>query len=203
MEIGMKEYLNKLKDGIYKLVVLSDVVDGHDGLIEIPEGAEVATASGLAVYFWKPSANETYIDNQGWHNWTSDNQVCSFDSYLDDSDVSVVWERETLNDQVASAETARQSEKVLKEILEGNLPEFDFELNVEQDNVNSPNHYKKGNVECIDAIQSSMTHDAFCGYLKGNVQKYMWRYENKGGVESLKKAQWYLNKLIEVQNGNS
>ena len=78
-----------------------------------------------------------------------------------------------------------------------------IESNVEQDNVNHPSHYSSGEVECIDAIQSSMTHEAFCGYLKGNVQKYMWRYENKGGTESLKKAQWYLNKLIEVRDENS
>lgn len=70
---------------------------------------------------------------------------------------------------------------------------------VVEDVVNQPSHYNKGGVECIDAIESSMTKEAFCGYLKGNVQKYMWRYENKGGVESLKKAQWYLNKLIEVE----
>lgn len=64
------------------------------------------------------------------------------------------------------------------------------------DAVNHPSHYASGEIECIDAIESSMTHEAFCGYLKGNVQKYMWRYENKGGLESLEKAQWYLNKLI-------
>ena len=115
--------------------------------------------------------------------------------------------KESINDKVASAEVARQ------EFIGApfsDLPEFNFgaiddfvESNVEQDNVNQPSHYNKGGVECIDAIQSSMTHEAFCGYLKGNVQKYMWRYENKGGVESLEKAQWYLNKLIEVRNENS
>lgn len=78
-----------------------------------------------------------------------------------------------------------------------------YGVGFDQDNVNQPSHYNKGGVECIDAIQSSMTHEAFCGYLKGNVQKYMWRYENKGGVESLEKAQWYLNKLIEVRNETS
>jgi hypothetical protein len=65
-----------------------------------------------------------------------------------------------------------------------------------RDNIN-PNHYKQGKVECIDAIESSMTPEQFKGYLKGNMLKYMWRFENKGGVEDLKKAQWYLNKLIE------
>jgi hypothetical protein len=65
------------------------------------------------------------------------------------------------------------------------------------DNVNSPPHYNNGDIECIDAINASMTQSAFLGYCKGNVQKYMWRYEHKGGIESLKKAQWYLNKMIE------
>lgn len=64
------------------------------------------------------------------------------------------------------------------------------------DNVNHPSHYTQGGIECIEAIKASMTHEAFCGYLKGNVQKYMWRYEHKGGVESLKKAQWYLDRLV-------
>ena len=66
------------------------------------------------------------------------------------------------------------------------------------DYVNSPPHYNAGNIECIDAIQQSMQPDAFFGYLKGNIQKYVWRYEMKKGVQDLEKAQWYLNKLIEV-----
>lgn len=68
------------------------------------------------------------------------------------------------------------------------------------DPVNSPSHYASGGVECIDAIKASMSHDAFLGYLKGNVQKYMWRYEKKvNPSEDLKKAQWYLSKLIGEQ----
>ena len=66
------------------------------------------------------------------------------------------------------------------------------------DYVNSQPHYKAGNIECIDAIQQSMQPDAFFGYLKGNIQKYVWRYEMKKGVQDLEKAQWYLNKLIKV-----
>ena len=64
--------------------------------------------------------------------------------------------------------------------------------------VNSPPHYNSGDIECIDAIKESMSSEAFKGYLKGNIQKYIWRYENKKGVEDLKKAQWYLNKLIKT-----
>jgi len=66
-----------------------------------------------------------------------------------------------------------------------------------EDFVNSPPHYNYGKIECIEAIEESMTPEAFKGYLKGNTMKYLWRYERKGkSVEDLKKAQWYLDKLI-------
>ena len=63
------------------------------------------------------------------------------------------------------------------------------------DMVNSPPHYNAGGIECIDAIEASMSKEAFRGYLKGNMLKYIWRYENKGGKEDLDKANWYLTKL--------
>lgn len=66
------------------------------------------------------------------------------------------------------------------------------------DYVNSPLHYNKGLLECIDAIQSA-TDDGFEYYLQGNIIKYLWRYRYKNGVEDLRKAKWYLNKLIEIK----
>ena len=65
-----------------------------------------------------------------------------------------------------------------------------------EDNVNHPSHYTQGGIECIEAIKASMTASEFRGYLKGNAMKYMWRYQLKNGVEDLRKAQWYLNRLI-------
>ena len=65
------------------------------------------------------------------------------------------------------------------------------------DAVNHPSHYTGSGIECIEAIKASMTPDALAGYLKGNVQKYLWRYEKKvNPVEDLKKARWYLDYLI-------
>ena len=64
------------------------------------------------------------------------------------------------------------------------------------DNVNSPAHYASGGIECIAAIKASMTKEEFMGYLKGNLQKYSWRWRDKGGVEDLRKARWYLDRLI-------
>lgn len=64
------------------------------------------------------------------------------------------------------------------------------------DQINHPDHYTKGSIECIDAIKASMTVSEFEGYLKGNCIKYLWRYKNKGGLDSLYKCEWYLIKLI-------
>jgi len=73
----------------------------------------------------------------------------------------------------------------------------------ETDMVNHPPHYNSGGIECIEAIEASMSSAAFCGYLKGNVIKYMWRYEQKDNpVQDLEKAQWYTNKLIEHLTSN-
>ena len=62
----------------------------------------------------------------------------------------------------------------------------------------NPGHYKDSEIECIDAIESSMSQEAFKGYLKGSVIKYIWRYEKKNGVEDLWKAQWFLTNLIRL-----
>jgi len=74
----------------------------------------------------------------------------------------------------------------------------------QKDNVNHPSHYTAGEVECIDAIQSSMTEEEFRGYCKGNAIKYIWRERYKGQEESIKKAIWYLKRLLEEkENENS
>ena len=65
------------------------------------------------------------------------------------------------------------------------------------DLVNTPPHYNQAGIECIDAILAATNHNKE-GYLQGNILKYVWRYDYKGGLEDLQKAQWYLNKLIEV-----
>ena len=72
------------------------------------------------------------------------------------------------------------------------------------DAVNHPSHYTGAGIECIEAIKASMTPDALAGYLKGNVQKYLWRYEKKvNPIEDLKKARWYLDYLInELEQTN-
>jgi hypothetical protein len=70
-------------------------------------------------------------------------------------------------------------------------------MDIIKDKIN-PEHYKKGDIECIEAIRSATVGksgiEAVC---VANVIKYLWRYENKGGKVDVEKAQWYLEKLIE------
>ena len=69
------------------------------------------------------------------------------------------------------------------------------------DLVNHPKHYTQNGIVCIDGIASSMPVDQFYGYLKGNIIKYLWRYDQKlkgNPVQDLNKARWYLDRLIKV-----
>ena len=63
------------------------------------------------------------------------------------------------------------------------------------DNIN-PIHYRDSEIECIDAIKASLSTEGFHGYLKGAVQKYLWRYTEKNGQEDLLKAQRFMDKLV-------
>lgn len=65
------------------------------------------------------------------------------------------------------------------------------------DAVNCPAHYTGGDIECIDAIKAAMTMNEYLGFLRGNTIKYIWRFREKGGVQDLQKAEWYLSRLIQ------
>ena len=67
-----------------------------------------------------------------------------------------------------------------------------------KDMVNHPPHYRTGGMECIDAIRAQLGYDGFKAYCHGAIVKYLWRWEFKGGTEDLRKAQWYLTRLISV-----
>ena len=64
------------------------------------------------------------------------------------------------------------------------------------DVVNKPLHYQ-GEVEAIDSIKAAMSYEGFKGYCQGNALKYIIRFDRKNGVEDLRKAEWYINRLIQ------
>jgi hypothetical protein len=68
-----------------------------------------------------------------------------------------------------------------------------------QDAIN-PAHYLRNNLECIQCIEAVVAPTTGLeAYLLGNVVKYVWRWKEKNGIEDLKKAQWYLDALIQHQ----
>ena len=68
------------------------------------------------------------------------------------------------------------------------------------DNVNHPSHYTQGGIECIEALEAATVNlkgiEAVC---TANAIKYLWRWKEKNGKEDLKKAIWYIKKLIKEQ----
>ena len=70
------------------------------------------------------------------------------------------------------------------------------------DPVNHPAHYTQGDIECIDAIEAATVGkagiEAVC---VANIIKYLWRYEAKDGLQDVKKARWYLTRLVKHLEG--
>lgn len=59
-----------------------------------------------------------------------------------------------------------------------------------KETVNHPAHYNAGKIDAIE--------DWGLGFHDGNVVKYVARHKHKNGVEDLKKARWYLDRLIDM-----
>ena len=66
------------------------------------------------------------------------------------------------------------------------------------DMVNHPQHYTQGGIECIDALKAATVGkrgiEAVC---VANVIKYLWRYEKKNGIEDVRKAKFYIERLLK------
>ena len=69
--------------------------------------------------------------------------------------------------------------------------------NATVDVVNHPSHYTSGKIEVISIMEDQLTDEEYRGYIKGQVIKYVTRERHKNGLEDLKKAAWYLNRLIK------
>ena len=110
------------------------------------------------------------------------------------------------NSITTNTTSAEDNERLLKELriygLRGSLPEqatsSDNERAVAHDSVNHPAHYTAGGIECIDCIESMIApiKNPTYAFLTGQSLKYLARYTMKNGVEDLKKARWYLDRLI-------
>lgn len=78
------------------------------------------------------------------------------------------------------------------------LSEGESDSTSTNDNVNHPSHYGTGNFECIDVMIETQGKEAVMDFCVCNAFKYIYRHNNKNGVEDIKKAKWYLDKYIEL-----
>lgn len=95
---------------------------------------------------------------------------------------------------------------IILEQVNGNLSqEFDlskknfwsyFSYYIPENNIN-PEHYKIGHIETFDYLKAKLSPTQLAGFCKGNVIKYLSRADHKNKLEDLKKAKWYLDKLID------
>lgn len=66
------------------------------------------------------------------------------------------------------------------------------------DNVNHPSHYETGSFECIDVMLETQGKEAVKNFCLCNAFKYIYRHNNKNGLEDIQKAKWYIDKYIEL-----
>ena len=67
------------------------------------------------------------------------------------------------------------------------------------DNVNHPAHYETGRFECIDVMLETQGTEAVKSFCICNALKYIYRHKRKNGFEDIRKAIWYLNKAVELE----
>lgn len=184
----------------------------------------------FGVVFYKNNGKSCFGQkDESWQNdsnWTM--QELLDENYPEDGiDLShdILWQRAThpeelpfiddepksLNDQYAEIEQVRQAIKVKSgSDSDHALDAISFGLigtgvaQAVKDNVNHPSHYTQGKVECIDALESATIGksgiEAVC---VANIIKYLWRYEEKNGVEDVRKSQFYLNRLLATLENNN
>lgn len=159
-----------------------------------------------------------WVKIPAWANYAynNDHAVCFMINGLGFNHPLLIWQREqdepfitpecTLNDQYAEIERVRQAIKVKSGSDSDHMADamsYGF-MGIKQDNVNHPSHYTQGKVECLDALESATIGksgiEAVC---VANIIKYLWRYEEKNGLEDIKKAQFYLNRLIATLENNN
>lgn len=79
---------------------------------------------------------------------------------------------------------------------EGTIPDPDDDM------VNNPSHYQSIdgtlNIDCITAMQAAFGRYETAVFCKLNAFKYIYRSSSKGKNTDIQKAQWYLNKFLEL-----
>ena len=119
----------------------------------------------------------------------SGEDYCDFDEWSDDK-LAIAYNH-VYKDSEARLDGGHLKDAEVK--MDENVPDM----------VNHPQHYTQGGIECIDALKAATVGkrgiEAVC---VANVIKYLWRYEEKNGIEDVRKAKWYVERLLkELEEG--
>lgn len=158
----------------------SKAVVGHDEWIQWTGGeCPVDSDAIVEVKYRKPNPYQFNNDRAGDFTWSHD----GFDGDI----IAYRLQQPTKSEQACDYAAETDDEADLNECIGQDV-----------DVVNHQSHYTQGDIECIDAIKAALGKEQYEGYLRGACIKYLWRYKMKSGVESLKKSEWYLKRLIEL-----
>lgn len=163
----------------------SKAVVGRDGWIQWAGGdCPVDSDAIVEVKYRNPNPYQYNNDRAGDFSWAHDG--------IDGDIIAYRLRQPAKSEQVRDDAAEADDEADLNECIGQDV-----------DVINHPSHYTKGRIECIDAIDSATTGksgiEAVC---VANIIKYLFRYEEKNGLEDVKKAQWYINKLISELESN-
>ena len=110
--------------------------------------------------------------------------ACNFNKWSDDK-LAIAYDHIYKNSEARLDGGHLKNEEVK---MDENVPDM----------VNHPQHYTQGGIECIDALKAATVGkrgiEAVC---VANVIKYLWRYEEKNGIEDVRKAKWYIERLLK------
>lgn len=68
-----------------------------------------------------------------------------------------------------------------------------------KDNINHPSHYETGTIECIDVLVETQGIEAVQAFCSCNAIKYLYRWKRKNGIEDIRKAKWYIDKFLDLE----
>lgn len=155
------------------------------------------------------AASKAVVGHNGWIQWAGGE--CPVDSdaivevkyrkpnpcqYNNDRAGDFAWAHDGIDGDIIAYRvlTTDVNPRANDDAIEQDLNEC---IGQEVDVINHPSHYTRGSVECIDAIASATVgKSGIEAVAVANSIKYLWRYEEKNGLEDVKKAAWYINKLI-------
>ena len=184
----IKEFLDTEKG----YVLVKSTCKRSEDWIEVPGWAQLLSTdgNGNGLIFWKDGLNLIIdLNDELANGYESFSMFCS-----EYPRCKILWQRPQQPESLPFVDDEVQ-------ILNDQYAEIE---QIRQDMINHPSHYTQGKVECIDALESATIGksgiEAVC---VANVIKYLWRYEEKNGIEDVKKAQFYLNRLLATLENNN